>query len=142
MDDSRITIWTNPTTHATGAGTDNGPSLDLRQGYTLQGGSMGQMQLFGISVKIRNTQATGTGQVNTWYWEVSSDNATWYRAGFIGVATHDADDQSTVELKTTLVSQYRYVRLSVDRTGTGTSTSRVNAADFGSLPGTIAAPNG
>ena len=138
MKDSRVSIWTNPTSQLTGSTTNTGPTLDLRQSYTIVGGTMRQVQDFGISVEIIQVFVSGD-QTSVWEWEVSADDSTWRKGGFIGTVNLTAAGNAT--LRSNLETNERYVRLLVTNTGTGASTSQAWPEDFGSIPGTGAISN-
>lgn len=132
MKDARVSIWTNSTTHATGTTTNNGPSVDLFASGAMAGGTSGGTgEMHGIGAIILQTQASGTGQVTQWFWEHSTDNSTWRRAKHIGTGTMNASG-TVARLKTSFETENRYVRLSADNTGTGTSTSVAYPEDYGS----------
>ena len=132
MKSASLSIWTNPTTHATGTTTNNGPTIDLFASGAMEGGTSGGTgEMHGIGALVLQTNVTGTAQVSRWYWETSTNDSNWYRAKYIGVATLDVADE-VVRLKTSFETEDRYARLSSDNTGTGTSTSRCYAEDYGS----------
>jgi hypothetical protein len=129
MKDSRVTIWTNPTTHATGNTTNAGPTVDLRQSGALVGGpAWGTDPENGVGVEIIQTVTSGTGQVTVWEFEVSDDASTWRKGGFIASSAMDA--AGTVrKFRATLKTSMRYFRLFATNSGTGTSTSVAYAED-------------
>lgn len=132
MNDSRLTIWTNPTTHATGTTTNTGPAFDLFDGNVPVGISEPTgTSIQGLGVMVLQTNTSGTGQVTVWEYEISKDNSTWREGGTIGVNTMDTAS-ATEQLYGTIRagSDYRYVRLIANNTGTGTSTSKVFVTDY------------
>lgn len=134
MKDSRVGIWTNPTTHSTGTTTNTGPTIDLFVSGVSEGGTEDGTGLFGIGAEILQTLSTGTAQVTVWSWEVSADNVTWRSGPFIGRGVMDASQWDDIaRLKTTLRTRNRYARLLASNTGVGTSTSKCYAEDMGGL---------
>lgn len=130
MKDSRITLWTNPTLTTTGTNTLNGPTVDLWQSGALSGGTSYGTDQFGVGFEILQATASGTAQVGAYFVEVSSDASTWRRAGFIGTLT-SAAASTTYRLRGSAKTQFRYFRISVDYTGTGTSNVSIYADDYG-----------
>lgn len=133
MKDTRVTVWTNPTTHSTGSTSNTGPTIDLFASGVPAGGTYNAMQEdFGIGVQIFQTNATGTGQVTVWTYDWSTDANTWRAGGTLVVNTLDTASE-VFRSKHTLRAKGRYVRLVATNTGTGTSTSNCYAEDFGGL---------
>lgn len=133
MKDARVSIWTNPTTHATGTTTNNGPTVDLFASGVMAGGtSDGTGDMRGVGGLILQTNVTGTGQVSQWYAEHSTDASTWLRGKHLGTSTLDVAAE-VVRIKFSFATRNRYWRLSADNTGTGTSTSRCYPEDFDAL---------
>jgi len=138
--DNRITVWTNTTTHSTGSTTNTGPTIDLYASGAPVGGTYWGTDKHGVGVQIIQSRASGTGQTTVWEWEVSSDDSTWRKGGFIGLGTMDAAGVVD-KFRSLLPTQYRYCRLLATNSGTGTSTSVAYVEDLGGMPGTIAAPD-
>jgi len=128
MIDSRVSVWTNTTTHATGSTSNTGPTIDLLASGVLVGGSYEVNPLFGVGIEILQTNTSGTGQVTTWEWEISADASTWYNGGYIGKNTLSTAS-AVYRLKGDLTTTMRYARLKATNTGTGTSTSVAYAND-------------
>lgn len=131
MKDSRVIPWTNTQSHLTGSTTNTGPTIDLFASGAMQGGVNDGTQEFGIGIQIIQTWVSGTAQVTTWEWEVSDDNSTWRKGGFIRVsALAAAGNEKT---KTSLRTRYRYARLLATNAGTGASTSVAYPEDMGAI---------
>ena len=128
MNDSRVSVWTNTTTHATGSTSNTGPTIDLLASGVPVGGSYEVNPLFGVGIEILQTNTSGTAQVTTWEWEISNDDSTWYNGGYIGKNTLSTAS-AVYRLKTGLHTTMRYARLKATNTGTGTSTSVAYAND-------------
>lgn len=128
MIDSRVSVWTNSTAHATGSTSNTGPTIDLLASGVPVGGSYEQNPRFGIGAEILQTNTSGTAQVTTWEWEISNDDSTWYNGGYIGKNTLSTAS-AVYRLKTGLPTTMRYARLKATNTGTGTSTSVAYAND-------------
>ena len=128
MNDSRVSVWTNTTTHATGSTSNTGPTIDLLASGVPVGGSYEVNPLFGVGIEILQTNTSGTAQVTTWEWEISNDNSTWHNGGYIGKNTLSTAS-AVYRLKTGLPTTMRYARLKATNTGTGTSTSVAYAND-------------
>lgn len=126
--DSRMTIWTNPTTHSTGSTTNTGPTLDLFGGNVPLGGTYFGTSPLGVSVEIIQNGDSGTGQVTVWEFEISSDDSTWRKGGFIASLAMDSSDV-TRKAKGRITTEYRYIRLLATNTGTGTSNSKAYVVD-------------
>jgi len=132
MKDSRLTIWTNPTTHATGTTSNTGPTFDLFDGSAPNAISEPTgTSIKGLGVEILQTTASGTAQVTSWEYEISKDGSTWVNGGYIG-SNAMAAASTTYKLRGTISagSDYRYARLVASNTGTGTSTSKVFVEDY------------
>lgn len=136
MKDSRVTVWTNTQSHLTGSTSNTGPTIDLDAGGSISG-TFDRVGPFGLGIEIIQTYVSGT-QTTVWEWEVSSDNATWRKGGFIGTcALTSTSDPANKRFKTALPEQgpgIRYARLLATNTGTGASTSVAYAEDFGGIP--------
>lgn len=130
MKDSRIVVFTNPTTTVTGTTTTTGPAVDLWQSGALVGGNSNGTDMYGIGVEILQTTASGTAQAIVWEFETSADNSTWRKGGFIALLT-SATASTTYKARGTLRTQHRYFRLVGNCTGTGTSTVNAYAEDAG-----------
>jgi hypothetical protein len=128
MKDSRVTVWTNTTSHLTGSTTNTGPTIDFMASGVPVGGTYETNPTFGYGVEILQTNTSGTAQVTTWEWEISNDGSTWYNGGYIGKNTLSTAS-AVYRLKTGLPTTMRYARLKATNTGTGTSTSVAYAAD-------------
>lgn len=140
MNDSRVSVWTNTTTHATGSTSNTGPTIDLLASGVPVGGSYEQNPRFGIGAEILQTNTSGTAQVTTWEWEISNDDSTWYNGGYIGKNTLSTAS-AVYRLKTGLPTTMRYARLKATNTGTGTSTSVAYANDTAGQGSPQAYPN-
>ena len=140
MNDSRVSVWTNTTTHATGSTSNTGPTIDLLASGVPVGGSYEVNPLFGVGIEILQTNTSGTGQVTTWEWEISNDDSTWYNGGYIGKNTLSTAS-AVYRLKTGLPTTMRYARLKATNTGTGTSTSVAYANDTAGQGSPQAYPN-
>ncbi len=140
MNDSRVSVWTNTTTHATGSTSNTGPTIDLLASGVPVGGSYEQNPRFGIGAEILQTNTSGTAQVTTWEWEISNDDSTWYNGGYIGKNTLSTAS-AVYRLKTGLPTTMRYARLKATNTGTGTSTSVAYANDTAGRGSPQAYPN-
>lgn len=140
MNDSRVSVWTNTTTHATGSTSNTGPTIDLLASGVPVGGSYEQNPRFGIGAEILQTNTSGTAQVTTWEWEISNDDSTWYNGGYIGKNTLSTAS-AVYRLKTGLPTTMRYARLKATNTGTGTSTSVAYANDTAGHGSPQAYPN-
>lgn len=151
--DSRITVWTNPSTTVTGTTTLNGPDIDLfgsnGNGWSGTASSApaggtydGTSPDMGIGVEIIQSTASGTGQVTSWNWQIAPDNSgspgTYVTHSFIGTATMSAAN-TVVKLRTTMRSRYRWARLQANSTGVGTSTVNAYADDMAGVYSTGAA---
>lgn len=122
--DSRVNIWTNPTTHATGTTTNTGSGIDAFQGNAPAGGTYEGSRPTGFGVVIQQTNVTGTAQVTVWEYDISTDNSTFREGGTLGIATLDSAGVVRIVAGTIhLPRSYRYFRLVANNTGTGTSTS-------------------
>lgn len=128
MIDSRVSVWTNSTAHATGSTSNTGPTIDLLASGVPVGGSYEVNPLFGVGIEILQTTVSGTAQVTVWEWEISNDDSTWYNGGYIGKNTLSTAS-AVYRLKTGLPTTMRYARLKATNTGTGTSTSVAYAND-------------
>ena len=113
MIDSRVSVWTNTTTHATGSTSNTGPTIDLLAFGVPVGGSYEQNPRFGIGAEILQTNTSGTAQVTTWEWEISNDDSTWYNGGYIGKNTLSTAS-AVYRLKTGLPTTMRYARADLD----------------------------
>ena len=140
MNDSRVSVWTNTTTHATGSTSNTGPTIDLLASGVPVGGSYEVNPRFGIGAEILQTNTSGTAQVTTWEWEISADASTWYNGGYIGKNTLSTAS-AVYRLKTGLPTTMRYARLKATNTGTGTSTSVAYADDTAGHGSPQAYPN-
>ena len=140
MNDSRVSVWTNTTTHATGSTSNTGPTIDLLASGAPVGGSYEVNPLFGVGIEILQTNTSGTAQVTTWEWEISNDDSTWYNGGYIGKNTLSTAS-AVYRLKTGLPATMRYARLKATNTGTGTSTSVAYANDTAGHGSPQAYPN-
>ena len=140
MIDSRVSVWTNTTTHATGSTSNTGPTIDLLASGVPVGGSYEVNPRFGIGAEILQTNTSGTAQVTTWEWEISNDDSTWYNGGYIGKNTLSTAS-AVYRLKTGLPTTMRYARLKATNTGTGTSTSVAYANDTAGQGSPQAYPN-
>ena len=130
MKDSRIVVWTNPQSHLTGSTTNTGPTIDLYASGAMVGGTSDGPEVFGIGAQIIQTFVSGT-QATVWEWEVSADNSTWRKGGFIFASALTA--AGNTKQKTALSTRYRYARLLATNTGTGASTSVAYAEDMGGV---------
>jgi len=135
MKDSRLTIWTDPTSHLTGSTTNTGPTMDLFGGsYPVGISEPVGTATGGIGVEIIQTEVSGTAQVTIWTYEVSEDDVTWRAGGFI---CRHAIDTADIVLRSrgTIAAgpDFRYVRLVASNTGTGASTSVAYVEDFQGL---------
>lgn len=140
MIDSRVSVWTNSTAHATGSTSNTGPTIDLLASGVPVGGSYEVNPLFGVGIEILQTNTSGTAQVTTWEWEISNDDSTWYNGGYIGKNTLSTAS-AVYRLKTGLPTTMRYARLKATNTGTGTSTSVAYANDTAGHGSPQAYPN-
>lgn len=140
MIDSRVSVWTNTTTHATGSTSNTGPTIDLLASGVPVGGTYETNPRFGYGVEILQTNTSGTAQVTTWEWEISNDDSTWYNGGYIGKNTLSTAS-AVYQLKTGLPTTMRYARLKATNTGTGTSTSVAYANDTAGHGSPQAYPN-
>ena len=140
MIDSRVSVWTNSTAHATGSTSNTGPTIDLLASGVPVGGSYEVNPLFGVGIEILQTTVSGTAQVTVWEWEISNDDSTWYNGGYIG-SVAVAAASTTYRLKGGLPTEMRYARLKATNTGTGASTSVVYATDTAGHGNTGAYPN-
>lgn len=140
MIDSRVSVWTNTTTHATGSTSNTGPTIDLLASGVPVGGSYEVNPLFGVGIEILQTNTSGTAQVTTWEWEISNDDSTWYNGGYIGKNTLSTAS-AVYRLKTGIHTTMRYARLKATNTGTGTSTSVAYANDTAGHGSPQAYPN-
>lgn len=128
MKDSRVTVWTNTTSHLTGSTTNTGPTIDFMASGVPVGGTYETNPTFGYGVEIIQTNTSGTAQVTTWEWEISADASTWHNGGYIGENTLSTAS-AVYRLKGGLPTTMRYGRLKATNTGTGTSTSVAYADD-------------
>lgn len=128
MIDSRVSVWTNTTSHLTGSTTNTGPTIDFMASGVPVGGTYETNPTFGYGVEIIQTNTSGTAQVTTWEWEISADASTWYNGGYIGKNTLSTAS-AVYRLKGGLPTTMRYGRLKATNTGTGTSTSVAYADD-------------
>lgn len=140
MKDSRVTVWTNTTSHLTGSTTNTGPTIDFKASGVPVGGTYETNPTFGYGVEIIQTNTSGTAQVTTWEWEISADASTWYNGGYIGKNTLSTAS-AVYRLKGGLPTTMRYGRLKATNTGTGTSTSVAYADDTAGHGTTQAFPN-
>lgn len=140
MKDSRVTVWTNTTSHLTGSTTNTGPTIDFMASGVPVGGTYETNPRFGYGVEIIQTNTSGTAQVTTWEWEISADASTWYNGGYIGKNTLSTAS-AVYRLKGGLPTTMRYGRLKATNTGTGTSTSVAYADDTAGHGTTQAFPN-
>jgi hypothetical protein len=132
MKDSRVTVWTNtPEAHLTGSTTNTGPTIDLYASGAMVGGTSDGPEEFGIGAQIIQTYVSGT-QTTVWEWEVSADDSTWRKGGFIASVALTA--AGTDKIKTALRTRYRYARLLATNSGTGASTSVAYPEDMGGIP--------
>ena len=140
MKDSRVTVWTNTTSHLTGSTTNTGPTIDFMASGVPVGGTYETNPRFGYGVEIIQTNTSGTAQVTTWEWEISADASTWYNGGYIGKNTLSTAS-AVYRLKGGLPTTMRYGRLKATNTGAGTSTSVAYADDTAGHGTTQAFPN-
>ena len=140
MKDSRVTVWTNTTSHLTGSTTNTGPTIEFMASGVPVGGTYETNPTFGYGVDIIQTNTSGTAQVTTWEWEISADASTWYNGGYNGKNTLSTAS-AVYRLKGGLPTTMRYGRLKATNTGTGTSTSVAYAADKAGHGTTQAFPN-
>lgn len=139
MHDSRVTIWTNPTT-INADGATNGATLDLLADYT--GSHLYSTSLYGIPVMVMaydiNT-GTGDGFTLTFKAQESDDESTWYDLKPLGVITIDTNgyfvvngtsraDKTRAKLTGRIKATKRYVRIVCTAAGiTGGETAKVKA---------------
>ena len=140
MIDSRVSVWTNTTSHLTGSTTNTGPTIDFMASGVPVGGTYETNPEFGYGVEIIQTNTSGTAQVTTWEWEISNDGSTWYNGGYIGKNTLSTAS-AVYRLKTGLPTTMHYARLKATNTGTGTSTSVAYANDNAGQGSPQAYPN-
>lgn len=130
MKDSRVSIWTSGTAHATGTTTNTGTGVD----QAILGTSLAtDREKFtgpaGLGVQILQTLVSGTAQVTSWTYDISDDNSAWVSGGFIGKALMDGVDPATKRINATIFPTRRYFRLVAANTGTGASTSKAFLED-------------
>lgn len=128
MKDSRITVYTNPTSISS-ATTTAGPDIDLWDGVVPVSGTFyGTNPYCGVGAQILVSSFSGTGTPTLkFYWEISDDGNSYDRHSFIGVVDEDTvDDNGFQELRTALRSTKRYARITAVSTGS-TIAATVNA---------------
>ena len=129
MKDSRVTVWTNTTSHLTGSTTNTGPTIDFMASGVPVGGTYETNPTFGYGVEIIQTNTSGTAQVTTWEWGKSrpmprpgTTAGTSGRTPEHGFGCLPAQDRAPHHDALRAASR-------ATNTGTGTSTSVAYAAD-------------
>ena len=128
MNDSRVTLWTNPTTISTNT-TTNGPTLDVFGSVGVAGshitGTGIESDGYGVRVQL---VPTGTAFNLTVKVQESPDDSNWYdlKTLYVGDPVSDLVG-SKITIESMVAPSRRYIRLAIVSTNISAESCVVNA---------------